>query len=89
MVLQEEELVDCYNSEVLLEVEVYCNLVVFVLTDVDQDYILVYSVEEFHLVFHYVDPSQSHVQVVVHLVLLIVVPNEILELLVVVVYLVI
>ena len=59
--------------------------------DVDLDYILVYSVEEFHLVAHFVDPSQSRVQVVVHLVLQIAVLNEILELLevLVVVYLVI
>ena len=59
--------------------------------DVDLDYILVYSVEEFHSVAHFVDPSQSRVQVVVHLVLQIAVLNEILELLevLVVVYLVI
>ena len=58
---------------------------VYVLTDVDLDYILVYSVEEFHSVAHFVDPSQSRVQVVVHLVLQIAVLNEILELLVVLV----
>ena len=59
--------------------------------DVDLDYILVYFVEEFHSVAHFVDPSQSRVQVVVHLVLQIAVLNEILELLevLVVVYLVI
>ena len=64
---------------------------VYVPTDVDLDYILVYSVEEFHSVAHFVDPSQSRVQGVVHLVLQIVVLNEILELLevLVVVYLVI
>ena len=86
MVLQEAELVDCYNSEVLLEVvAVDCNLVVYVLTDVDQDYIRVYSVEGFHSDAHFVVPNQSRVQVVAHLALQIVVPNEILELLVVLV----
>ena len=41
-----------------MEVEViYCNLVVFVLADVYQDYIPVCSVEEFHSIARFADPN--------------------------------